>query len=69
LIGAPGSATAATCTRPSCALRHAVVWQGGLPKAHQAHTLRHLFATHPLEDGPDIRTLQELLGHRDVSPP
>jgi site-specific recombinase XerD len=65
-IGRPKSQQHVTVVTVARALRQAT-HRARIARRVTAHTLRHSFATHMLDSGVDIRRVQELLGHSDVS--
>ena len=66
--GAPPAASIPRLTTRSVGrILKALAIAGGLPGETHPHTLRHAFGTHLLEDGADLRAIQELLGHQRLS--
>ena len=61
------SANEAYSSRSAQAIFNEIYKKMGLPKTISFHSLRHSFATHLLENGTDIKYIQEMLGHNDIS--
>lgn len=67
LINRAARGTARLTTRSTGRIVKAVAVSRGLPADVHPHTLRHAFGTHMLEDGADLRAIQEMLGHERLS--